>query len=71
MRAPEADQPTPPDARARLRRRGDALPDASIGTVPILWHRAAPDGSLVVADPCRRAPSCVRSRWLGSGQRAH
>jgi inosose dehydratase len=27
-----------PDARTRLRRLGDALPRASIGTVPILWN---------------------------------
>ena len=29
------------DARAPLRRAGDALPRASIGTVPILWYNAA------------------------------
>ena len=29
------------DARAPLRGPGDALPDASIGTVPILWYNAA------------------------------
>jgi inosose dehydratase len=28
------------ELRARLRRAGDALPDASIGTVPILWTNA-------------------------------
>jgi inosose dehydratase len=30
--------PNPPDLRTRLRRPGDALPRASIGTVPILWN---------------------------------
>jgi inosose dehydratase len=30
--------PDHPDIRARLRRAGDALPRASIGTVPILWN---------------------------------
>jgi hypothetical protein len=29
---------TGPDLRSWLRRPGDALPGASIGTVPILWY---------------------------------
>src|SRR6188472_3504696 len=40
MPAAEPAKPTPPNVRARLRRPGDALPDASIGTVPILWNNA-------------------------------
>jgi len=31
---------SPPDPRTRLRHPGDALPNARIGTVPILWHHA-------------------------------
>ena len=30
--------PVAPDLRRTLRRPGDALPGASIGTVPILWN---------------------------------
>lgn len=33
-------RPVAPDLRRRLRRPGDALPNASIGTVPILWYNA-------------------------------
>lgn len=36
MRLPAAQVPA--DLRANLRRAGDALPDARIGTVPILWN---------------------------------
>jgi inosose dehydratase len=66
MRAPDSDQPTPPDARARLRRPGDALPDASIGTVPILWHHAPPDGSAVVADPIAILDEIARVGYEGT-----
>ncbi len=55
MPAAEPAKPTPPNVRARLRRPGDALPDASIGTVPILWHHADPDGRAVAADPIASA----------------
>ena len=66
MPAPESDQPTPPDARARLRRPGDALPDASIGTVPILWRHSAPDGSVVVPDPVTILDEIARIGYEGT-----
>ena len=66
MRTPESDQPTPTDTRARLRRPGDALPDASIGTVPILWHHAAPDGSAATADPITILDEIARLGYEGT-----
>ena len=38
MSAPARDVVARPDLRSRLRGAGDALPRASIGTVPILWN---------------------------------
>jgi inosose dehydratase len=38
MTATASDVAGRPDLRSTLRRRGDALPGASIGTVPILWN---------------------------------
>ena len=66
MPAPESGQPTPTDVRARLRRPGDALPDASIGTVPILWHHAAPDGSPATADPIAILDEIARLGYEGT-----
>lgn len=51
---------SPPDPRTRLRRPGDALPNAAIGTVPILWHHvdagafAAPIDPLTILDEIGR-----------------
>jgi inosose dehydratase len=66
MPAAEPAKPTPPNVRARLRRPGDALPDASIGTVPILWHHAAPDGSPVAADPITVLDEIARLGYEGT-----
>jgi len=66
MPASESDQPTATGARLRLRRPGDALPEASIGTVPILWHHAAPDGSAVVADPIAILDEITRLGYEGT-----
>jgi inosose dehydratase len=65
MPAAEPARPTP-DVRARLRRPGDALPDASIGTVPILWHHADPDGRAVVADPVTILDEIARLGYEGT-----
>ena len=54
------------DPRSHLRRPGDALPDASIGTVPILWHHAAPDGRAVVADPITILDEIARLGYEGT-----
>jgi inosose dehydratase len=52
--------------RARLRRPGDALPNASIGTVPILWHHAAPDGTPTDADPVAVLDEMARVGYEGT-----
>jgi inosose dehydratase len=65
MPAAEPVQPTPTDLRARLRRPGDALPNASIGTVPILWHHADPDGRAVAADPITILDEIARLGYEG------
>ena len=66
MPAAEPARPTPTDLRARLRRPGDALPDASIGTVPILWHHADPDGRPVAADPITILDEIARLGYEGT-----
>jgi inosose dehydratase len=52
--------PAAPDLRRTLRRPGDALPDASIGTVPILWNnvdlaelRSVTDAATILDDIAR------------------
>ena len=57
---------TPPDARARLRRPGDALPNASIGTVPILWHHVDQGGPPVDTDPLEILDEMVRLGYEGT-----
>jgi inosose dehydratase len=66
MPAAEPAQPTPSDMRARLRRPDDALPNASIGTVPILWHHANPDGRAVAADPITILEEIARLGYEGT-----
>jgi len=66
MPAAEPARPTPTDVRARLRRPGDALPDASIGTVPILWHHPDPDGQAVAADPITILDEIARLGYEGT-----
>src|SRR5215203_3220823 len=51
MSAAHRHPPTQSDLRGRLRRPGDALPRASIGTVPILWHHVDADVPAAPTDP--------------------
>ena len=44
-------------ARADLRQAGDALPRASIGTVPILWYNAADGDRWEPPDCSMRSPA--------------
>ena len=57
---------TSPDARARLRRPGDALPNASIGTVPILWHHVDSGRPPVAADPLAILDEIARLGYEGT-----
>jgi inosose dehydratase len=63
---PEPRSPTEPDPRARLRRPGDALPNARIGTVPILWHHADPDASAPPVDPVTILDEIARLGYEGT-----
>jgi inosose dehydratase len=60
MSAAQPHTPNASELRGRLRRPGDALPRASIGTVPILWHHVdagvppAPTDPLWVVDEITR-----------------
>jgi inosose dehydratase len=51
MSAPQPHPPNASDLRRQLRRRGDALPRASVGTVPILWHHVDAEGPAARTDP--------------------
>ena len=68
MSAPESDRPTPTDTRARLRRPGDALPDASIGDGPDPVASRRPRLHRRRAARSDHRPSSTRSP--GSGTRA-
>lgn len=66
MRAPEPHRPNEPETRARLRRPGDALPNAPIGTVPILWHHDDPDAPAVHVDPVTILDEIARLGYDGT-----
>jgi inosose dehydratase len=63
---PEPDRPTEPDLRARLRRPGDALPGASIGTVPILWHHVDAGARDARMDPLAILDEIARLGYEGT-----
>ena len=63
---PEPDRPTERDLRARLRRTGDALPDASIGTVPILWHHVDAGAPAARMDPLAILDEIARLGYEGT-----
>ena len=57
---------TEPDPRARLRHPGDALPNARIGTVPILWHHADHGAPAVRIDPVTVLDEIARLGYEGT-----
>ena len=57
---------TEPDARVRLRRPGDALPNALIGTVPILWHHADAGAPAPPVDPAAVLDEIARLGYDGT-----
>jgi inosose dehydratase len=66
MRAPEPHRKFEPDPRSRLRHPGDALPNASIGTVPILWHHIGPDEPPDHTDPFAILDEMARLGYEGT-----
>lgn len=66
MRAPEPHRRSELDLRTCLRRPGDALPNAPIGTVPILWHHVDPDGRTVDTDPITVLDEIARLGYEGT-----
>lgn len=57
---------TAPDARTWLRRPTDALPNASIGTVPILWQYGDGPGAAPAIDPATLLDELVRLGFEGT-----
>lgn len=70
MSTPEWPRPThrapAPDLRRRLRRSGDALPGASIGTVPILWDDIDGDVRRPATDPAKILDEIARVGFEGT-----
>ncbi len=63
---PQPDRQTEPDPRARLRRPGDALPNARIGTVPILWHHVLAGAPAARIDPVTILDEIARLGYEGT-----
>ena len=57
---------TEPDPRATLRRPGDALPNARIGTVPILWHHVDAGAPAARIDPVTVLDEIARLGYEGT-----
>ena len=70
MSTPESSRPTHgapvPDLRRRLRRSGDALPRASIGTVPILWNHVDGEAGSPSAGPATILDEIARVGFEGT-----
>src|SRR5829696_2540074 len=66
MSAAHPHPPTRSDLRDRLRRPGDALPRASIGTVPILWHHVDADVPSAAIDPIGVLDEIARLGYEGT-----
>jgi inosose dehydratase len=63
---PEPHRRTEPDLRARLRHPGDALANAPLGTVPILWHHIDADAPAARVDPVMVLDEIARLGYEGA-----